>query len=200
MVVGLFTAPRGGRKKLWPLVILGAVGSLVLVDEGFLERMATLEGDKREKDESANDRLNSWEAGMRMFRDHPLGVGPGNFAAYMGRYLANHEGRDTHNTYIRCAAELGVPGAVLFTALIVNAFRVTTRVARAGAGREGGEELAWQCFALRISLIMYLICAIFGSFNYIEMMWWLLLLPSALERAVANANPIALVEHAGQDL
>lgn len=199
VIVGLVTAPKGGRKKLWPLVILGAVGSLVLVDEGFVERMTTLEADKREKDESANDRLDSWAAGMRMFRDHPLGVGPGNFAAHMGRYLANHEGRDTHNTYIRCAAELGVPGVALFSALIVNAFWMMRLVARAAADREGGEELAWQCFALRISLIMYLICGIFCSFNYVEMMWWLLLLPSALERVVANANPIDHVEHAGQD-
>jgi O-antigen ligase len=115
----------------------------------------------------------------------------------MGRYLERHEGRDTHNTYIRCAAELGLPGLILFAALIVNAFRMMRLVARAAEDREEGEELAWQCFALRIALIMYLICGIFGSFNYIEMMWWLLLLPSALERVVANANPVDLVGQPG---
>lgn len=194
IIAALIFVPKGGRKRIWPLVILGALGSLTLVDSGFRQRMTTLEAGEREKDASAQDRIVSWKAGLRMFRDHPMGVGPGNFGAHMGRYLDGHEGRDTHNTYIRCMAELGIPGMVLFTALIVNAFYLQTLISRDVADHPDLEEIAWHVFAMRLALIMYLIAAIFGSFNYIEMFNWILLMPVALRRVVANALDETSVE------
>lgn len=187
MVSALILAPKGGRKKIWPLVLIASVGALTLVDKGFLERMSTLESGKRDKDESAQDRLMSWKAGLRMFQDHPLGVGVGNFGAHMGSYLDNHEGRDAHNTYVRCAAELGFPGLALFGALIVNAFLTLVRVGRPIANCPESKDVEWYSFGLKISLIMYLIDAVFGSFNYIEMFTWLIILPASLDRVFANA-------------
>jgi len=188
VIAALILAPKGQRKRIWPLVLVGAIGSVTLMDSGFVERMGTLEGGQREKDASAQDRIASWKAGLRMAQDHPLGVGPGNFAAHMGHYLEGHHGRDTHNTYIRCLAELGVPGFALFVGLIVNAFLVVSHAIRSSEFLADGAAIEWYGFGLRISMIVYLVNVIFISAIYLETMWWLILLPAALERVVANSE------------
>lgn len=190
-VTGFFTAlvlaPKAQRNRIWCLTVLGVLGSLFLVDSRFIERMGTLKAEERNEDASAQDRLVSWKAGLRMFQDHPLGVGPGNAAAHMGAYLAGREGRDVHNTYVRCLAELGLPGGALFAGLIANAFWTLGRIKQSVSARPELEAAAGHAFALQVALAMYLVCMIFGSFNYIEMMWWILLLPVALQRVVLNA-------------
>jgi O-antigen ligase len=187
LVTALILAPKNQRKRIWLLVVLGALGSLTLIDSGFIERMGTLKTEEREKDASAQDRLMSWKAGLKMFQDHPLGVGPGNFAAHMGDYLAGRDGRDTHNTYVRCLAEIGLPGFALFTGLVANAFWMVRRTKQSIAAWPELETIAVHGFALQMALIMYLICMIFGSYNYIEILWVVLLLPAALQRIAVNA-------------
>jgi O-antigen ligase len=180
-------APKGARKQIACLTLVGVLGAFRLADAGFLERMATVSLVQAERDESSQSRIVYWGAGVRMIRENPMGVGPDNFAANFGRYLPGQQGRDAHNTYIRCAAELGLPGLLLFAALVVNAFRVLARLRRTAASRPGAEALVWHGFALQLALIMYLTCGFFNSFTYHETLWWMLLLPAALERAVTNS-------------
>jgi probable O-glycosylation ligase (exosortase A-associated) len=180
-------APRGQRKRIFALFALGAVGALTQVDAAYIERMATMKAGEREKDESAMSRLRFWTAGIQMAMDHPLGVGPGNFHTHIGDYLPDDSGRDTHNTYVRCVAELGWPGLGLLLGLIANAFLTLRRVRRSASGSPGSEDCVWFAFGLQVSLAAYLTASIFISATYIEMLWWLLLLPAALERAAANA-------------
>jgi putative inorganic carbon (HCO3(-)) transporter len=187
VVAMLSLAPKGKRKRILALVALGAIGALALVDAAYIERMGTLKAGEREKDESAMSRLRFWQAGFQMAVDHPLGVGPGNFHMHIGEYLPEDAGRDTHNTYVRCVAELGWPGLGLLVVLIVNAFRTLALVRRSALGSGGLEGCVWHAFGLQISLSTYLTASFFISANYIEMLWWLLLLPAALERAAANA-------------
>ncbi len=187
LIAALALAPKGGRKLVWPLVILGALGALTLVDAGFMERMGTLDAEGRAADASAQSRLRFWGAGLRMAVAEPLGVGPGNFHARVGDYLPGDEGRDAHNAYVRCVAELGWIGLALFVGLIANAFATLDQVRRAATARPGLEEYAWHGFALQVGLLGYLVCSVFATTLYIEMMWWILLLPAALERVVANA-------------
>ncbi|SIN67656.1 O-antigen ligase [Singulisphaera sp. GP187] len=185
--VMLTFTPKGRRKQILALVALGAMGALTVVDAGFLERMGTLKAGEREKDESAMSRLRFWKAGFHMAVDNPLGVGPGNFYMHIGEYLPEDAGRDTHNTYVRCVAELGWPGLGLLIALISNAYIVLARVRRLAAKAPELEECAWNAFGLQMSLSGYLAASMFISATYIQMLWWLLLLPTALERVIANA-------------
>jgi putative inorganic carbon (HCO3(-)) transporter len=188
-VVMLLVSPKGQRKQILVLVALGAMGTLTLVDAAYLERMGTLKAGERENDESAMSRIRFWKAGIRMATDNPLGVGPGNFHSHIGDYLPEAAGRDTHNTYVRCVAELGWPGLGLLLLLIANAFFILARIRRAASSMPGLQECAWNAFGLQMSLSGYLTSSIFISSTYIEMFWWLLLLPAALERAAANAIP-----------
>ena len=79
-------------------------------------------------DASARGRLLAWEAALSMASDYPLGVGEGNFKKYIGQYNPEMIGRDTHNTFLRCLAELGVQGAFVLLLLIGNAFWILFRL------------------------------------------------------------------------
>jgi putative inorganic carbon (hco3(-)) transporter len=83
-------------------------------------------------DESAQGRLDAWGAGGRMVLARPLtGVGFSRFADNYERYVRNpviwgkHE---THNAYIKCAAETGLPGFIGYMALILRSLWVAWRV------------------------------------------------------------------------
>jgi O-antigen ligase len=74
---------------------------------------------------SNSERLEMWQAGIRMVRDHPLlGVGPGTMNQVSPRYqlparrLLGPWGH-LHNTYVHVAAERGLLGLAAFLAFIL---------------------------------------------------------------------------------
>lgn len=89
-------------------------------------------------DSAWDGRLNIWQGGLEMFREHPLiGTGSGNFPYLSPEYsaFAAHVQRDTqaftdkfstgspaHNMYLSISAELGIVGLILFLSVLVLAF------------------------------------------------------------------------------
>jgi O-antigen ligase len=83
--------------------------SIVLTDENF----------------SVAERMAHWQAGWRMFEDHPLtGVGAGNFNAEYPNYFTRSTFRfsrgHAHNYYIHVLAETGIVGLVLYLSLALG--------------------------------------------------------------------------------
>ena len=72
-----------------------------------------------------------WEAGLRMFRDHPLtGVGLQDLKPIYARYkspLAHEPAGHLHNDYVHIAATMGLVGLAAFAVLVASLFRCTTR-------------------------------------------------------------------------
>jgi hypothetical protein len=187
-VIAPFLAMRGRRLRVSAYVLLGALGALALINKEFWLRAETLTVGVEELDQSAASRLDVWEAGLQMFYDHPLGVGAGSFYTAVGSYNPAYAGRDCHNTYIRCLAELGVPGILVFLALIVNAFRTLRRIPALAAGTPVEESLQWDCFGLQVALVAYLTAGFFMGLTYVEEFWWFICMPVCLERAARNAR------------
>ena len=66
-------------------------------------------------DSSSMDRIEAWVAGMSMLESHPfIGVGKGQFI--------EHHNRDSHSSYVRAGAELGVPGLYAFVGILYFTF------------------------------------------------------------------------------
>ena len=92
-----------------------------------------------------------------------------------------------HNSFVQVGAELGIPGLVLFLAVIATAFGARS------AGRAGARAL--PCFtdgrqpeltqALTASLIGFVVGAFFLSLAYSEMLYTLVALVVGLERVTA---------------
>ncbi len=63
-------------------------------------------------------RFAAWQAGLLLARDHPWGVGPGQFEIYSSRYEAMLPGHisitpSAHNLYLRVLAENGILGLIM---------------------------------------------------------------------------------------
>lgn len=171
-------------------IIFGAAAGLIalslLTDPGYWGRMSSITVESSEMETSSRGRVLAWQAALSMTADNPMGVGEGNFKRFVGDYNPDIPGRDTHNTYFRCLAELGIHGLVILVLLMVNAFKILGHVQMQVRGQDNEADFQWHVFGLRISLIMFLIAGMFITETYIEELYWLLLLPVMLQRAVDN--------------
>jgi putative inorganic carbon (hco3(-)) transporter len=91
---------------------------------------------------------------------HPLfGVGPGNFPA------VTQEWRVAHNTYTELGAETGLPGLLLFLALLVVAIRRMSRI-RKLPGYATDPQIRLWASALSAAITGYAAGAMFASTEY----------------------------------
>lgn len=184
----LSTRLKGHRLKIVLLLVLGLAGAVQLTDTSFWQRIDTIQAESGQRDLSAQGRLDAWNGAWEMALDHPLGVGVGNFTSFIGQYQPEMTGRDTHNTYFRCLAELGFHGLAVFLAMIAMAFHLLRRIDgetdRLPLARR--EFFHLHAYATKLALIIYLTAALFISSIYIEELYWLLMFPVFLKRALAN--------------
>jgi O-antigen ligase len=109
--LGLFFSTKltGMLKKVVTVVMIIAVfgtGVAVITSRGDLKGL--------HGDDSSENRVIQWEAGIRMTVANPfLGVGPGEFENYADRFGGIH-GLAPHNTLVQAFAETGVLGGVFF--------------------------------------------------------------------------------------
>jgi len=190
ILVGIISAIvfsiRRQRLKIVFGVGVAVVGAIFLTDPGFWKRMEGIDTNTAQIDASARGRLLAWEAALSMASDYPLGVGEGNFKKYIGQYSPEMMGRDTHNTFLRCLAELGVQGAFVLLLLIGNAFWILFRLKKKIRDLPQKEDLLWHIYALKIALIIYLVSGIFITHTYIEEFYWLLMFPVFLKRCAED--------------
>jgi putative inorganic carbon (hco3(-)) transporter len=192
LVVGAFVAilfaPRQHRGKIALGLVVVLIGIFFLADAGFWGRAGTISRSEEQMDSSARSRIELAKAGFAMALDHPLGVGPGNFPQYVGRYAPIHANRDAHNTYVRCVSEVGWIGLVVLVVLIVNAMRSLWRVIKRveDLPPDDRQSVALCAYGLLVSLVMFAVCGIWGSLVYTESLWWLLALPVCMTRVVDN--------------
>ena len=179
----IFSIPRQ-RTKILAGVGIAIVGAIFLTDPGFWGRMEQIDTDTTQTEGSARGRLLAWEASLSMASDYPLGVGEGNFKTCIGQYIPEMEGRDTHNTFLRCLTELGVQGALVLLLLIGNAFWILFRLKKKIQGLPNKADFLWHIYALKIALIIYLVAGIFITHTYIEEFYWLLMYPLFLKRSI----------------
>lgn len=115
------------------------------------------------KAESAEHRLHVWSDTLRMLRDHPLGVGAGNFEDAYRPYQATGSGfvderqvyRHPHDEYLRIAAEEGLPQLAVLAALFARLALALRR--RWGAAEPEVRRLiaAWTAFLLVEGLFQF---------------------------------------------
>ena len=185
----IIMAPRRFRKKIAIGLILGAIGGVYVADEQFLERISTIvvsEGEER--DESAESRFRLWAAGAQMVFDHPLGIGVGNWYQTIGSYIPEYAGKDSHNTYVKCIAEMGIFGFLVFAFVIFFSLIEIRRLNRDAAHLplDIQNDLKLFAFGIFITLAIILTCGLTITMIYTETVWILLMLPVCLRRTLEN--------------
>ena len=188
-IIACLLAPKKHRKKIAVGLVLGIMGGIYVSDPQFLERATTITSSEEQRDESAASRLQLWRAGAEMFSDNPFGIGIGNWYQTIGYYLPKYEAKDSHNTYVKCAVELGIQGILVYVLFIFTAFLQLWRVRKLSATlpQGVGDNLVLFSFGLTISIAIILTCALTITMIYIEITWILLMLPVCLVRILENA-------------
>jgi putative inorganic carbon (hco3(-)) transporter len=189
-------APHARAARSWkPALVLALSGMLIVigffvtsdVDALVAHRARQFSTAVRGEDRSFNWRLAKWRGAAAMARDRPfLGWGPGHFVLYQHPYT--HLGLSqqdvyqfgasfddmAYNDYLQTAAEIGIPGLLLYLLLLASFF---TKALRALPRLPGGLRRATLvgCVA---GVVAYMIdSAANGSWRYIEcsLFFWLLL-------------------------
>lgn len=133
----------GGLAFLWwrsrHRLLVGIVGIAVLacgvyaLPQQYKTRYASITNS--ELDSSSQGRITQWKKGLRMLADRPLtGVGISCFGS--ANALAYSTGSrksylQAHSLFVQVPAELGLVGAVVFFAFLIEVFRLSRRTERA---------------------------------------------------------------------
>ena len=151
----------------------------------YWEQMQTITSDSDYNHTSESGRLQIWGRGIGYMLQNPvLGVGPDNFSTAEGtlsplakrqQYGVGVRWNAPHNSYVQIAAELGIPGFLLYVAVIVSAFRALGRAAPLTS-------------ALTASLLGFVVGSFFLSLAYSEMLYTLVALAVGV-RKVTCALP-----------
>lgn len=151
-------------------VIALAVALLVIRSDPSRFKTAILYKEKV-ADYNVTTRYDAWSAAAQLAVEKPIGVGPGNFRFYYneltGRPAGTHNLYVAHNAYLDMAAELGIGGMILFLLYLGMAMSRLTVAARRGYGPPG------YASALRVSLIIAIVSAVFVSEQYYAPFWLL---------------------------
>jgi O-antigen ligase len=127
-----------GRRAVWSLVALAALGGLIIVASPALRARAA--GSFATTGLNAG-RIGIWRANLDIVREHPVfGLGFGRYRAAALPYYERHPDADrrshAHSNYLQLAAEAGLLGLAAFALVFATALlRGWTAVVRAGDDR-----------------------------------------------------------------
>jgi putative inorganic carbon (hco3(-)) transporter len=145
---------------------------------------------------SAEQRFQIDETAWRIFKSHPLiGIGIGCYQEANELYSPELGKRDAHNTYLALAAEMGVPGLLLWLGLVSSVLLQVKRYRRSFAADAVPIQIAW----IERAVFGFLVAAFFGSYSGITMFYLILgtlwavaksLAPPAAPARVAQQRPL----------
>lgn len=185
VVLGLCRA-RQHRTLFWSLAVVGALSIGALVDRAFVDRMFTIRDAINQTDgmdNSARSRFELYNAQLQMFIDHPMGSGHRGTAVLSPLYLdkewlttVSRDGeemsaRASHNSFMTALVEQGLPGAVMFLALLGWLLGAILRVRRLDRRADAG----WTTngAALCGALMAVFVAGISSDFSKAEVQFWL---------------------------
>ena len=134
-------------------------------------------------DASLRSRATENIAAALVFIDHPLlGVGPGQFPTYYGRY-ANEIGlevqatnRQAHTLYFGIGAELGVGGLIAFLAALGMTIRELFRSRKLP---NAPPELVATCIGLILALAAFMLTGLFLHLAFARYLWTIVAIAAA---------------------
>jgi len=177
-VVFLVRSPMLSRMKKLVLVA-GAVGLAgVAGSEEYWDRIGSIARPADDYNfQDREGRVEIWKRGLGYAAANPItGVGFGNFPIAEGGTLEDEgygvKWSTAHSSYVLVAAELGIPGLLVFVALVLSIWREARRAARLTQRGRGPPEaidsrrLALLGEATSLSLVAYLLASVFLSAAY----------------------------------
>jgi O-antigen ligase len=136
---------------------------------------------------SADIRLELWNAGLGMVRQHPvLGIGLGNFKPSVSSFFPFNDDMDhiAHNTYMENAAEMGMPGLLMFLVILGSTF-VTLERTRRRARALHADFIGQAAGTLQAGLFGFAFSIFFLSAEFLKLLWFSVFLSAALPQVLS---------------
>jgi putative inorganic carbon (hco3(-)) transporter len=188
--VGLWMLMRT-RYRVRGLVALLAVAAIVNI---ALPPEQKARFDAAGKDKTSLDRLTFWRQGAEMLRENPVhGIGYYNWLTYYGRRI---DATPTlpHNLFVLAMAELGYPGIIVLSILMILVF-VFNRRTRKLAERDppGGRFISLMSRGLDGGLIGLMVAGFFDTVTWYPFFWFHLAMTVALYEVARRKYAPAVV-------
>jgi O-antigen ligase len=177
------------------MVLALALGSFYVLPEATRNRMRSVFSGPR--DETAQMRINLWQAGMSMFAENPiLGIGLKNFGL---AYWADYNGRTStptvfvqHSIYVQALSETGLAGGVPLLVMWFLFLRVNARTRRhlKALGLANRHNFEYRLsIGLDLAFVGYMVSGAFLTVLFYPHLWYLLGLNVALHSACIRKQP-----------
>lgn len=197
----VFTKSRGGfvglsamvaaywwfsKKKIALLVGIVLLSGIMLVVGGdsYRKDMGTITDIK---ENTAMERLLSWEAGLSMFLDNPLGVGGNNFPIHFPEYQPaeikrNMWGRVAHSLWFTLIPETGIFGILIYFLII----RMNFKDLKCLSKLDEDDFFPPLAIAVYASFAGFFAAASFISVLYYPYFWYLTVLVMSARKILAT--------------
>jgi O-antigen ligase len=164
IVISLFLLIRSSqqaRKYALIAILGGAIMFAVAAPSAYWTRIGTIFS--LENDYNMNlqtGRMKVWQNGLKMIATYPLtGVGISCFNIAHADFSGTKINISPHNSFVQIAAELGLPGFLLFLLIIFTSMLAARRVRRLSREGRMPQELWWLAAAIEISFIGFMVSA-----------------------------------------
>ena len=196
--------PKEHKRLFYGLTALAAVLFLMVANKSFWERIGTIGAavdESQEMDTSAESRFVVAEAQLRMAVNYPFGTGHRGTEVLSREYVPEKYlttradgtvgARSSHNTFLSMWVEQGIPGAVVFIALLFWTRRASKRLF-ASYVRDKPPMEKGMLAAISAGLLVTFIAGIFVDYLKAEVTIWLLALLAAMHSREFSAVPVTV--------
>ena len=187
---------RGQKALVAVAVLLAAALGFEALSGSFVPRLDSLLSEG-----GGTGRLILWQGALTGFKEHPLtGLGYGAYqtasdnlifrtpGVSVQSYDLHPAGEVAHSAYLGTAAELGIPGLILFLGVLISTGRLLRRVASRARATQ-----AWfvsrVANALTVSLVGWALASVFLSSETSRPLWIIVGIALALPKLLARAPP-----------
>jgi len=148
-------------------VLIVAIGVLPFLPAGYLQRLNTITDIEADQTGSATGRWSDYQLSVRLIAQNPIvGVGLGQDILALDQIRLRPTWRNVHNAYLEYAIDLGVPGLLMFLALLVTSLRSARRVEVRVSREPALGDLGIIASGVRIALMAFVVAAFFYPVAY----------------------------------
>ncbi len=193
---GAFFASRRQKRFLLLLVVLAGAAVMIRAPSQVITRVDSIFAEQGSGTAQGSGRVNLWRVAKDTIREHPyLGIGYGSFrhvsndrllatpGVDLEHYALRPGGAEAHNLYLGTAAELGLPGLLLYLG-IMGSTAVSLRRTAKRAFEIGELFVGRVANALVMSLLGWAIASTFISTETTRAFWIIVGLALALPKLI----------------
>jgi probable O-glycosylation ligase (exosortase A-associated) len=148
-------------------LLVVAVSVPALLPKSYVERLSTITNMAEDKTGSAQGRYRDLGIALEVVSHNPIiGVGLGQDMIALNQARGQSTWRSVHNVYLQYAVDLGVPGFLLFAWLHLLCFRSAWAVERRARTDPSVAELGSLAGGIQVSLVAFLVGAMFHPIAY----------------------------------